>query len=101
MQFLLLASELRTRAEEILVRAANTNNREVQEMMRVVAAGYEKLARQIEQRVREAEQGLEHAEAHPTTARHGRWQCSRRALRGGPEVYEPGGTPHGVSSRRF
>jgi hypothetical protein len=55
MQFLLLASELRTRAEEILVRAANTNDREVQEMMRVVAAGYEKLARQAEQRVREAD----------------------------------------------
>jgi hypothetical protein len=29
------------------------NDREVQEMMRVVAAGYEKLARQAEQRVRE------------------------------------------------
>jgi hypothetical protein len=56
MQFLLLASELRTRAEEILVRAANTNNREVQEMMRVVAAGYEKLARQAEKRVREADE---------------------------------------------
>jgi hypothetical protein len=49
------ANELRTRAEEILVRAANTNDREVQEMMRVVAAGYEKLARQAEQRVREAD----------------------------------------------
>jgi hypothetical protein len=55
MQFLLPASELRTRAEEILVRAANTNDREVQEMMRVVAAGYEKLARLAEQRVREAD----------------------------------------------
>jgi hypothetical protein len=57
-QFLLLASELRTRAEEILVRAANTNDREVQEMMRVVAAGYEKLARRAEERVRETRQGL-------------------------------------------
>jgi hypothetical protein len=46
---------LRTRAEEILVRAANTNDREVQEMMRVVAAGYEKLARQAEKRLREAD----------------------------------------------
>ena len=55
MQFLLLASELRTRAEEVLVRAANTNDREVQEMMRVVAAGYEKLARRAEQRVRETD----------------------------------------------
>jgi hypothetical protein len=49
------ANELRTRAEEILVRAANTNDPEVQGMMRVVAAGYEKLARQAEQRVREAD----------------------------------------------
>ena len=55
MQFLLLASELRTRAEEILVRAANTNDPEVQGMMRVVAAGYEKLARRAEQRVRETD----------------------------------------------
>jgi alkanesulfonate monooxygenase SsuD/methylene tetrahydromethanopterin reductase-like flavin-dependent oxidoreductase (luciferase family) len=39
------ASELRTRAAEILVRATNTADQEVQEMMRVVAAGYEKLAR--------------------------------------------------------
>jgi hypothetical protein len=52
--FSLLADELRTRAREILVRAANTNDREVQKIMRVVAAGYEKLARQAEQRVREA-----------------------------------------------
>jgi hypothetical protein len=34
---------------------ANTNDREVQEMMRVVAAGYEKLARHAEHRVREAD----------------------------------------------
>jgi hypothetical protein len=52
--FSLLADELRTRAREILVRAANTNDREVQKIMRVVAAGYEKLARQAEQRVRKA-----------------------------------------------
>ncbi len=55
MQFLLLAIELRTRAEEILVRATNTSDLEVQEMMRIVAAGYEKLARRAEQRVREAD----------------------------------------------
>lgn len=55
-QILLVASELRTRAKEILVRAANTDNREAQEMARVVAADYEKLARQAEQRVREARQ---------------------------------------------
>jgi hypothetical protein len=52
--FLLVADELRTRAKEILVRAANTNDRELRRIMHVVAAGYEKLARQAEQRVREA-----------------------------------------------
>jgi hypothetical protein len=49
------ANELRSRAEEILVRAAGADDPEVQGMMRVVAAGYQKLARQVEQRVREAE----------------------------------------------
>jgi hypothetical protein len=52
---LLLASELRTRAKEILVRATNTADLEVQEMMRVVAVGYEKLAHRAEQRVRKAD----------------------------------------------
>jgi hypothetical protein len=42
------------RAKEILVRAASTDDREAQGMMRVVAAGYEKLARRVEQRVHEA-----------------------------------------------
>jgi hypothetical protein len=42
---------LRTRAKEILVRAASTDDPEAQDMMRVVAAGYKKLARRIEQRV--------------------------------------------------
>jgi hypothetical protein len=55
MQFLLFASELRTRAKEILVRAASTDDQEAQGSMRVVAAGYEKLARQVEQRIRETE----------------------------------------------
>ena len=55
MQFLVLVSELRARAEEILVRAANTSDPEVEEMMRVVAAGYGKLAQQAEKRVREAD----------------------------------------------
>ncbi len=49
------ANELRTRAKEILVRATNTTDLEVQKMMRVVAAGYEKLARRAEQRVRETD----------------------------------------------
>jgi hypothetical protein len=48
---LLFANELRTRAKEILVRAASTDDTEAQDMMRVVAAGYKKLARRIEQRV--------------------------------------------------
>jgi hypothetical protein len=54
-QLLLFANELRTRAKEILVRAASTSDPETQGMMRVVAAGYEKLARRVEQRVREAD----------------------------------------------
>jgi hypothetical protein len=52
-ELLLFADELRNRAKEILVRAANTDDLEAQETMRVVAAGYEKLARRAEQRVRE------------------------------------------------
>jgi hypothetical protein len=54
-ELLLFASELRTRAKEILVRAANTDDLEAQETMRVVATGYQQLARQVEQRLREAE----------------------------------------------
>ena len=53
-QLLLFADELRTRAKEILVRATNTDDPEAKGTMRVLAAGYEKLARRIEQRVREA-----------------------------------------------
>jgi hypothetical protein len=52
-QLLLFANELRTRAKEILVRATNTDDGEAQATMRVIATGYEKLARRIEQRVRE------------------------------------------------
>jgi len=52
-QLLLFASELRTRAKEILVRAASADDPEARGMMRVLAAGYEKLARRMEQRVRE------------------------------------------------
>jgi hypothetical protein len=53
-QLLLFANELRTRAKEILVRASSTDDLEAQEMMHVLAAGYQKLARRIERRVREA-----------------------------------------------
>jgi hypothetical protein len=55
MQLLLLASELRTRAKEILVRAASTDDPEAERAMHVVAAGYKKLAQQVQQRIREAE----------------------------------------------
>ena len=54
-QLLLFANELRTRAREILVRAASTDDSEAQGMMRVIAACYEKLARRVEQRVREVD----------------------------------------------
>jgi hypothetical protein len=47
MQLLLLASELRTRAREILVRAASTDDPEAERAMHVVAAGYKKLAQQV------------------------------------------------------
>jgi hypothetical protein len=49
-QLLLFAKELRTRAKEILIKAAGTDDPEVKGMMRVVAAGYEKLAQRVEQR---------------------------------------------------
>ena len=51
---LLFAKELRDRAKEILVRAASTDDPEAQGMMRVIAAGYVKLAQQAEQRIRDA-----------------------------------------------
>jgi hypothetical protein len=58
-QLLLFADELRTRAKEILVRAANTDDLEAQDTMRVIAAGYEKLARRVDKRVREARETRE------------------------------------------
>jgi hypothetical protein len=42
---LLFAEELRDRAKQILVCATSTEDPEVQSMRRVIAAGYEKLAR--------------------------------------------------------
>ena len=62
-QLLLFANELRTRAKEILARAASTDDSEAQGMMRVLAAGYEKLARRIKRRVREARETREAVEA--------------------------------------
>jgi hypothetical protein len=55
MELVLLASELRTRAKEILIKAAGTRDPETKGMMRVVAADYQSLARRVEERVREAE----------------------------------------------
>ena len=52
-QLLLFANELRTRAREILVRAANTDDLEAQEVMHAITTGYQKLARRVDQRARE------------------------------------------------
>ena len=54
-ELLLFASELRTRAKEILLRVASTDDLETQKTIRAVAADYQKLARQVEQRLREVE----------------------------------------------
>jgi hypothetical protein len=61
-QLLLFANELRTRAKEILVLAVSTDDLEVRDMRRVIAAGYEKLARRIERRAREARETREAVE---------------------------------------
>jgi hypothetical protein len=55
-ELLLFASELRTRAEEILVRAANTDDLEAQKTIPAVAADYQQLVQRAEQRVREVRQ---------------------------------------------
>jgi hypothetical protein len=52
-QLLSFASELRTRAKEILALAVSTDDLEIRAMRRAIAAGYEKLARRIERRARE------------------------------------------------
>jgi hypothetical protein len=52
-QLLLFASELRARAKEILALTVSTDDLEIRDMRRVIAAGYEKLARRIERRARE------------------------------------------------
>jgi hypothetical protein len=44
-----LASGLRTRAEQIMAKAETMSDADAQEMMRAVAANYEKLAQQVEQ----------------------------------------------------
>jgi len=62
-QLLLFANELRTRAKEILLQTVSTDDPEVRDMRRVIAAGYEKLARRMEQRVRETREFREAVEA--------------------------------------
>jgi deoxyadenosine/deoxycytidine kinase len=52
-QLLLFANELRARAKEILLLAVSTDDMEIRHMRVVIAAGYEGLARRIEQRARE------------------------------------------------
>jgi len=52
-QLLLFANELRARAKEILALAVSTDELEIRDMRRAIAAGYEKLAQQIEQGARE------------------------------------------------
>jgi hypothetical protein len=60
-QLLLFANELRARAKEIL--AMNTDDLEIRDMRRVIATGYEKLARRIERRAHEARETREAVEA--------------------------------------
>jgi hypothetical protein len=62
-QLLLFANELRARAKEILALAVSTDDLEIRDMRRVIAAGYEKLARRIERRAREASETREAVEA--------------------------------------
>jgi hypothetical protein len=47
-EFLLLASELRSRAEGVLARAANMDDAQAQDIMRAIAVNYEKSARRFE-----------------------------------------------------
>jgi len=58
-QLLLFASELRTRAGEILAKTASTEDRDIRDTRRIIAAGYMGLARRIEQRTREFREAVE------------------------------------------
>ena len=53
-KLLALARDLRARAEEILAKAETMSDTDAQEMMRAVAARYEKLAQRVEQQADEA-----------------------------------------------
>jgi hypothetical protein len=55
-QLLLLVSRWRARAQEILAQAETMSNAEARQTMREIAAKYERLAQQIEQRVGRADE---------------------------------------------
>lgn len=57
-QLLLFANELRARAKEISILAVSTDDLEIRDMRRTIAAGYERLARRIERRARETVEEL-------------------------------------------
>jgi hypothetical protein len=51
-RFLLLASDLRARAEEVLTRAETFNHADARQKLRKIAETYVKLAERLEQRAR-------------------------------------------------
>jgi hypothetical protein len=51
--FLLIASDLRARAEEVLARAETFNDADARQKLRKIAETYVKLAERLEQRVRD------------------------------------------------
>jgi hypothetical protein len=52
-KFLLLARELRDRAQEVLARVETFHDEDARQKLRRIAATYEKLAERIEQRARD------------------------------------------------
>jgi hypothetical protein len=55
-ELLLLVGRWRAHAQELLSQAETMNDAEARQMMREIAAGYERLARRFEQRVRGADE---------------------------------------------
>ena len=54
-RFLLLASDLRARADEVLARAETFNDADARQKLRKIAATYVKLAERLEQRARDGD----------------------------------------------
>jgi hypothetical protein len=54
LKLLARARDLRARAEEILAKAQTMSDAEARDIMRAVAAGYEKMAKRLEQEADEA-----------------------------------------------